>query len=470
MTATSLKNIFLRPAQTPVDEPLSVLIAAPPELCQPFLSLGAPDSVGGQRRVQLVTTTRDAAELPDDLRRFKPHLVIVSPEVRGFAPTLVQSLARWPDFPLAVVGLVPPNGTWGAELTAAGAVAFYTTPVTPSLVERFVAEAPELAARARERWRQPLRDAGLAEPLGGAVPYRTGVIAFWSTKGGDGKTTLAVNCACLLALVAGQRVLLVDADMNGGRIALHLDIAPGQNTLFHLASDYRAGGNRLEARQLRARVVPVDRALDPRTKAVESRLEALLGLTQIQQASSDDLFGRQGQQFIHDLLRLARELYDFVIVDLGSSTQHGPHFGALQAADRVVFVNTSDRSSLFFNRETLRALVRGADLRADKFKLVINRYAPEDRLDLKDVAEFMGLPVFATVPENRNRAMTAAINQGRPFVLDHLGKNDGDAEATVRGLLAVAEGLYPSLGRLLAARPGPARQRSRLPWRKERTP
>jgi Flp pilus assembly CpaE family ATPase len=387
--------------------------------------------------------------------------VLLSPDIRGYSPALARSLTQWPDFPIAVVGVVPPNGTWGAELTAAGAVAFYTTPVTPGLVERFVAEAPELVERARQRWNKPLIDGGLTNTLvaeagavAGAVAYRTGVLAFWSTKGGDGKTTLAVNEACLLSVVAGKRVLLIDADMNGGRIALHLDLAPGQNTIFHLASDYRANGNRLEARQLKARVVAADKALDPRTKIVESRLEVLLGLTQIQQASSDDLFGRQGQQFIQDLLKLARELYDFVVVDLGSSTQMGPHFGALQAADLVVFVNTSDRSSLFFNRETLRALVRGADLRADKFKLVINRYASEDRIDLKDVADFMGMPVFATVPENRNRAVTAAINQGRPFVLDHMGKNDGDAEATLRGLMAVAEGLYPPMGRIIAARQG----------------
>jgi MinD-like ATPase involved in chromosome partitioning or flagellar assembly len=339
-------------------------------------------------------------------------------------------------------------------MAAHGAVAFFTTPLTPGLVAQITRQAPELVARAREGWRKPLVDGGVAArtvEAAGALAYRAGVFVFWSGKGGDGKTSLAVNVACLQALVGNRRVLLVDADMNCGRVALHLDLAPGQNTLFHLASDYRAAGNRLDARMLQRRVVAADRALDPRTKVVESRLDVVLGLTQIQQASSEDLFGRQ---FVHDLLRLGRELYDFVIVDLGSSTQMGPHFGALQAADSVLLVNTSDRSSLYYNREILRALVREADLRPDKFKLVINRYDPDDRLDLKDVAEFMGLPVFAVVPENRGRAMTAAINQGRPFVLDHMGRNPPEAEATLRGLLAVAEGLYPPLGTIIAERNG----------------
>jgi hypothetical protein len=71
MMATSLKNIFLRPAETPLTtEPLPVIVAAPPEVCQAFLRLG---TVTGA--VQVVTTTRDAADLPDDVRRFKPKVL-----------------------------------------------------------------------------------------------------------------------------------------------------------------------------------------------------------------------------------------------------------------------------------------------------------------------------------------------------------------------------------------------------------
>ena len=93
-------------------------------------------------------------------------------------------------------------------------------------------------------------------------------------------------------------------------------------------------------------------------------------------------------------------VYYFVIVDLGSSTQVGPHFGALTASDVVVFICTSDRTSLIDNRATLQALGAEADLRVDKFKLVINRFDPADRIDLKDAADFMGMPIFATVPED----------------------------------------------------------------------
>jgi MinD-like ATPase involved in chromosome partitioning or flagellar assembly len=430
-------------------EPIGVLVAAPPDQARPFMELG-PNHPSG---VHVLATTRDAADLADDIRNFKPQVVIISPEIRNYTAEIVARISKWPDFPVAVIGLASPSGAWGAEMTSLGAIAFYTVPVTPGVVEQFVREARGHVAQARLRWTRPLVDGEVGwRPVStdaASAGYRTGAIACWSTKGGDGKTTLAVNMACLLSVVAGRSVLLIDADMNCGRVALHLDIPPAQNTILHLASDYQANGNKLEAEMLRKRVITADAALDPRTRQVEGRLYVLFGIINIQHGSSGPLFGRQGQQFMTDLIRLAREQYDFVIVDLGSNTQMGPHFGALQAADQVLFINTSDRSSLYHNRQTYQALVEKADLRPDKFKLVMNRYDPDDRIDLKDVAEFMGLPVFSVVPEDRSRNVIASVNQGRPFALQFLHKSPAGAENTLRGMMSVAEGLYPPIGKQL---------------------
>jgi MinD-like ATPase involved in chromosome partitioning or flagellar assembly len=450
-----LKNLLKRGTdEVAEDTSLGVVIAAPPNIFQPFLAVSA----GPDHHLTILATTRDAADLAEDIRAYRPQIVLLSPEVRGYSPEVVSQLANWPEFPIAVVGLVPPAGNWGAEMSASGATAFFTTPITPAIVRQFVEQARVLFDQAREHWNAPVAAAGVPRQVveaAGATgyAYRTGVIAFWSTKGGDGKTTLAVNVACLLSQVAGKKVLLIDADMNCGRAALHLNMQPDQNTLLHLASDYAAEGQ-LTGKMLHRRVVGADRRLDPRTRVVESRMDVLLGITKIQQASSPELHGRQGQQFMGDLLRLARELYDFVIVDLGSSTQVGPHFGVLNAADIVVFICTSDRTSLFHNRATLQALVSEANLRQDKFKLVINRFDPDDRIDLKDAADFMGMPIFATVPEDRSRSVIAAVNEGRPFVLQHMGKNKPEAEVTLRGLLAITEELFPPMGAIIKARAG----------------
>jgi hypothetical protein len=72
------------------------------------------------------------------------------------------------------------------------------------------------------------------------------------------------------------------------------------------------------------------------------------------------------------------------------------------------------------------------------------------------------MPIFATVPEDRSRAVIAAVNEGRPFVLQHMGKNVPDAEATLRGLLAITEEIFPPMGAIIKARAGQNGRRPRF--------
>lgn len=434
---------------------LGVIVAGPPAVVQPFMALGPGNPSG----VQVLTTTRDASDLPGDVEQFKAHIVLLSPEVRGYTPDLVSQLTNWPTYPLAVVGLVPATGTFGAEMAGQGAVGFYNTPVTSAIVEKFAREARGFVDTARQKWSKPMVDSGVdrrvLEAIG-STSYRTGVVTFWSTKGGDGKTVMAVNTACLLSVVGGQRVLLIDNDMNCGRVHLHLMIAPGQNTLLHLASDFKAAGNKIDGKMLKRRVEQADRALDQRTKTVESKLDVLFGIPNIEDAASDDLKGKQGQAFMEALLDVARQMYDFVVVDMGSNTQMGTHFGALSRSDIIMFVNSSDRSSLEPNRKTLEALTTKGDLQRGKFHMVLNRYDERDRLDPKQISEFIGLPIAAVVPEDTSREMVASVNEGKPFALTHMGKrkDDDPAEKTMRGLLDIVEEVFPPFGKLIAERNG----------------
>jgi MinD-like ATPase involved in chromosome partitioning or flagellar assembly len=229
--------------------------------------------------------------------------------------------------------------------------------------------------------------------------------------------------------------------------------------MVHLASDYMVAGNRLDAKMLRRRAKPVDAHLDRRTKVVQSRLDVLFGITKVKQCTADELRGKQGFCFMEDLLKLARGLYDFVILDLGSNTELAPHKAVLLDADQVMFVNTSDRTSLLHNRETLDYLAQEHDIPVGKFKLVVNRYHPADRIDLAEVPKVMGMPIIAIVPEDLSRSMVASVNVGRPFVLDHMGKNaDSNVEGALTGLLDIAEDIFPPMNELIEARRGKTRR------------
>ena len=67
----------------------------------------------------------------------------------------------------------------------------------------------------------------MAEDTGSSVSQGPGkVYAFFSPRGGSGKTTLAVNTAALLARQMPERVALLDLSLTFGHDALLLNLAP----------------------------------------------------------------------------------------------------------------------------------------------------------------------------------------------------------------------------------------------------
>ncbi len=437
-------------------EPIRAIVVGPPDIAQPFINALPPGNSSG---VEVVSFTRDVKDLLEDIKEYKPHIVLVSPNARDYKPDVVAQVANWPEGAIAVVGIVPTSGAWGSEMAAQGAVTFYNPPITPALVEKFAKEAQEIVDKARTNWRAPVVATGVSRNVldsVAATSYRTGVIVFWSTKGGAGKTVLATEMACVLSQVGGKKTLLVDANMNAGHIAWRLGIKElaDRNNIVHLANDYKLNGNQLTAQLLAQRVVKADGYLDERTKTVENRLDIVLGIPMVDLSVNTAIQGRQGEQFMSDLLRMARGMYEYVVVDCGSSINIGAHIGALNAADVVVFIVTDDVATLADNKQTMELLAVKYGIVRDRFKLVVNQYSSGSNVDLKDVARVLGLPVWATVPQEQSSTLKNCGNDGKSFMLRHLDirKNSPEIEGAMRGLFELAEGLFPPLGAIIAAR------------------
>lgn len=155
---------------------------------------------------------RDAA---DAARRRQPHLSFV--EVgRDAAATIALTKDLLTQVPESmVVGVFAPE--WLEEGTTESATViqlmrsqvrdFIRRPVSATelrtVMDRLFARAPEAGA-----------------------PEEGRVIAFVSSKGGAGKSTLAVNVACGLAQRFPDEVLLIDASLQIGTCAMQLDLKP----------------------------------------------------------------------------------------------------------------------------------------------------------------------------------------------------------------------------------------------------
>src|SRR6478672_6595852 len=198
---------------TDSDKNLRVLIiGTDPVLEEEFRSALSriPDRKGS---VYSVDTYRDALEAA---RRRQPNLILIEIDR---ATSEITTLSR------DLQGLVP---------DAAIAAAF-----VPDRLDHGQSEGAVLIellrAHVRDFLRRPLAATELRGVIDRLFTRRSGaaatgvhsrVAAFLSNKGGIGKSTLAVNVACALALRHPDEVLLIDTSLQIGTCAMMLDLKP----------------------------------------------------------------------------------------------------------------------------------------------------------------------------------------------------------------------------------------------------
>jgi MinD-like ATPase involved in chromosome partitioning or flagellar assembly len=251
------------------------------------------------------------------------------------------------------------------------------------------------------------------------------VIAVWGPVGAPGITTAAVSLAMVSAL-AGQRVLLCDADTRGASVAIALGIAdevPGLAAACRLAAHGELTHAELE--RLAARV---DRS--------HGQLSVLTGLPRSTRWPTLDPLK------LRDVLAIARELYDTIVVDVGFGIEEnewvddapqrdGAAREVLRSADTVVAVGRADAVAI---ARLIRALDEARDLCARPV-VVLNGVTARDAREASAALErFTDHTVRAVVTRDSRggveEAATRAVNsQSWRRVADVIGIPSPTAKA-----------------------------------------
>ncbi len=219
------------------------------------------------------------------------------------------------------------------------------------------------------------------------------ILSVFGSKGGVGTTTVAVNLAVSLAQMEQRPdVALLDMNTLFGEIPLFLEIAPkfhwGEITknidrldssfLQNILSKHRSGVN----------ILPSPAYLNGHVRPTPEIMVRLLGLM--------------------------KEMFDYVIIDAGQSTDD-TSIKVLEVSDRLMLVTILSLPCLANTSKLIRSLVELGYAPKEKIKVILNRFMKKSEITVEDAEAGIGKEIFWVVPNDYSTSMSS-INSGKPLV------------------------------------------------------
>ncbi len=230
----------------------------------------------------------------------------------------------------------------------------------------------------------------VSSPMNNQAPLAP-LLAFISSKGGNGSTLLAGNLAWLLALEFGRDTVLADLDLAYGDASFYLGGGQARHSLDQLALQ----GQRMDARLLHSSA-----------HWVHERLHLLAA------PASPLLSGALTGESMVNVLTLARQQHQVLIVDV----PHQPDALGLQVlrtADAVCVVMRR-RVPDVRNAQRLIQLLRDQGVAMQRIRPVLNRADDDSALDVATMDKALPIPIAHRVAEDR-AALQACVHLGLPL-------------------------------------------------------
>ncbi|HEY3670380.1 MAG TPA: AAA family ATPase [Acidimicrobiia bacterium] len=219
------------------------------------------------------------------------------------------------------------------------------------------------------------------------------LISVFSTKGGVGKTCVAINVAAAMAKRSSEPVVLIDGDLQFGDVSVMLSLQ-AQNTVLDAAAAVQYG----------------DLELVQRLADKDAATGLLVLPAPIESMPTDALLPGEMVNICAALQAVAGH----VVIDLPSVFNEYV-LAIIEASDEVLLVGSMDIPSI----KNLKIGMQQLDLQAvagPKLKLVLNHANAKVKLDVKEIERVLGMSANFPIPDDI--AMPISVNAGRPVVVD----------------------------------------------------
>lgn len=417
----------------------AVLVIPSPDRGRDFV---LPLALGG---VRVRTVVQSGNQLVAEVSR-EPADCILLPETLPDGPAdmwLAKVAAVAPRRPLAVVLVYgvqagetireQVRAAYGpaVEVVAAGARNVQDVAAeTVRVLDRLARTAAEQDRDAFERLHQEVPPGTVPQPV-----HKGGAVAFAGVSGGVGTSTLVANLA-LYAAMAGQRVLIVDAQFaTGGSILHYFGVQPDEQNhgMHHLRWGYLGAGGAVKEGAM-AEVMP--RLEEVRLRKVRHADIRILAVPAILEVMT----GMPVEQVTWAVQVLERE-FDLILYDCGTGigTPRAQHL--LEHARRVYLVAGGWGASVHALARSLAAL-EGKPLLERLYLLL--REVPDGVYGARTIRSVVNMPIYGRIPEEPLlRKGETRLGATPPLVAEAPDSPYGESIAQLAfalGLVARAEG------------------------------
>jgi pilus assembly protein CpaE len=332
-------------------------------------------SLPSEGSVQIVGVVEGLDASWDVLQETPADLLVVA--CNGFSDKALflidGAVKQRPERPVVVLYTGSPNG-FVRRVFEVGADDIISLPIDPSSMQFAIEKV--VARRTGGQLNSGIATAPLICVLG--------------PKGGTGKTLTTCNLAVSLTAL-GQKVAIVDLDLQFGDVSLSLGLAPDR-TIYDLA---KSGGS-----------LDVEK-LDGYLMTHPSGVRLLAAPTRPDHAASITI------EFLRDVYAVLRSTFDYVIVD--TPPGFTPEvIASIDNSTQICMICMLDSLSLKNTKLGLETLdLMGYD--SGRIKLVLNRADSRVGITRDDVRAIVGRSPDAVVPSDRD--VSRAVNEGNPVSL-----------------------------------------------------
>lgn len=314
-----------------------------------------------------------------------PDFILVDDRLDGTnaIPLIKLLVARMPT--AIVLMLVEPDAmTSASQAVLAGARGFLIKPLNP---EDVVVTLQQLFDQRQDPSAGPEAVKPAPDLIGGRG------IVFCASKGGTGRTTLAINTAIGLHQTTQKSVVLVDADYAAPALDVALNLGSERNIfdllprLSHIDEELVSG------------------VLAPHASGVQVLLAPPAGL-------SNPISLPQIQQ----IMALLKRMFAWVVIDLGLPLDEAA-FAFLDSADRIVLSVVPEMVGLR-NARLMLDYMREQGYAEDKIWLVENRATMKGGVTTSDIEGRLRMKLQYFIPDDQP-LVTHSVNLGVPVVMSY---------------------------------------------------